>query len=351
MAGNPMNRLMMIVSAVALGFAPVAAQASVSVSGVGFVHFRYQLETDSSLIPASAQNNFDVDRSYVTLDAVDDAVSARITADIDGRSSSSALQFRLKYAYARWRPAGGSIAISAGMIPTPLVGYVERLWDYRAQGRVAMDRSGYLTSSDIGASVDAAWSGDRIQLAAGVFNGEGYQNEPGDHRKDAAARASVRLMSSDTVSSTSGLRLTGFGHYGKPTGGGIRARWLAMVSWQSRRLTVAVEHARTTDSTAVDASTTNGSVTSVWGTWRPRDSRLEAIARVDLVDRDVDFTPSVPDPDTDLNTSMIVGLSYRVSPMLRVMADADLLSLEQGSPGNEFDSTRRSISLRAEFRF
>ncbi len=340
----------LFLSALLLPALPLAAQ--VSVSGVGYLHFRYQLDADSSLSPPAHQNNFDVDRSYISVATpTSDEVSARVTVDVDGRDNSSSLLFRLKYAYVRWRPSGAGVSLTAGMLPTPLVGYTERLWDYRMQGQVAMDRSNYLTSSDIGVSADAEWGDGRFQVVGGVFNGEGYENTPGDHRKDVAARASVRLLSSDTTASTAGLRLTGYAHYGRATGGGIRARWLAMLSWQSKRLTLAAEHGWTRDSTAADSPSTHGRVSSLWGVWRPGNSPFAALARIDRVDRDTDIVPVAPDPATDVETTVIVGVSYQVSPRLRLLIDADLVSLNQGSPGNAFDATRRSLFVHTAFLF
>jgi hypothetical protein len=324
----------------------------VSVGGVGYVHFRYQLDADSSLHPLSHQNNFDVDRSYITVTGkLRDGISTRVTVDVDGRDATDALTMRLKYAYVGYQPGGSALAFKLGMIQTPLVDYIETLWGYRMQGTVALDRNRYLTSSDIGFSVDGSWSNDRITATAGIYNGEGYSREPGDHRKDVAARASVRLVESDTTGRTSGLRITGFGHYGRATGGGLRSRYVAMLSYQSKRLTLGGEYGITSDSTAADSPETQGRVISAYGVYRPAGSRLALLARYDQVDANTDVDPTGPDLSSGVRTRVIAGVSYQLTPDVRVLVDADLLSLEHGSPDNAFNATRRTLFLHTEFKF
>jgi hypothetical protein len=63
-----------------------------------------------------------------------------------------------------------------------------------------------------------------LNAQVGVYNGENYNKAPGDRRKDAMGRASVRLLDSDDPSRVGGLQVTGYAQYGKPTGGGVRER-------------------------------------------------------------------------------------------------------------------------------
>jgi hypothetical protein len=274
-----------------------------------------------------------------------------VTIDVDGRSATNALTMRLKYAHLAWTPSGSPITAKLGMIQTPLIDFVETLWGYRMQGTVAMDRNKYLTSSDFGVSVDGSWGGDLVNGTAGIYNGEGYSNAPGDHRKDVAARASVRLMSSDTTGKTAGLRLTGFGHYGRATGGGLRSRYLAMLSYQSKRLTLGAEYGVTSDSTSEESPETKGRVISTYGVYRPANSRLAVLGRYDRVDRDTDLEPTGPDLAAGVHTRVIAGVSYQMTPDVRLLLDADLSSLEHGSPDNAFNATRRTLFFHTEFKF
>src|ERR1019366_1402492 len=66
-----------------LGVRAVAAHAQVTVSGLGYANYTYQLKSDTTLSPAANQNNFDVTRAYITATGkFADGVGARITADI-----------------------------------------------------------------------------------------------------------------------------------------------------------------------------------------------------------------------------------------------------------------------------
>lgn len=348
-------RLRGTLALVALSPALLAGQSkpSVSIGGTGYLNYSYQLDTDSSLTPAAHRNNFDVDRTYITVKAkFDKGLSARITADVDGRrAAANQLSFRLKYGYLGWDPAGSPLAFKIGMINTPVIGYIEELWGYRMQGSVALDRAGYLTSSDFGASVDGSWGDDAVNLTAGIYNGEGYSRALGDQHKDVAGRVSVRLMETDQGGPTGGLRLTGFALVGKANGGGDRQRFLGMLSYQSTRLTLGLEYAVTQDSTAADAPETAGRVMSAFGVYNLPGSPLALMARVDRHDPDTDVEPSGPDLDTGERTRVIAGVSYQMTPEVRFLVDADLLSLEHGSPDNAFNATRRTLYFHTEFRF
>ena len=342
-------------AAVLVVAAPLAAQqsATVTVSGVGYLHYRYQLDTDSSLASPARRNNFEVDRSYITLSArLPDGVAARITTDIDRRAANSNQQtFRLKYAYAAWTPEGSALTWKLGMIQTPVIEFLEQLWDYRMQGPVALDRQGVLTSSDIGLSVQGAWGREQVSVAAGVFNGEGYSRAPGEPGKDVAARVSVRLAATDTTTATSGLRATGYLHYGKANGGGTRLRMMGLLSYQTRRLTVGAEYTVTRDSTGALSPETAGSLASTYAVYRLGDGRSAVLARYDRHDPDTDTDPTGPSLATGVQQRVIVGASHWLTRNLRVLLDADLLSLEHGSPDNAFNANRRTLYFHTEFRF
>lgn len=319
---------------------PLTAQ--VTVSGVGYAHYRYQLDTDSSPDAGARSDNFDVDRSYLTVQApLGDGLSSKVTIDVDNRDAGPSLQFRLKYAWLGWSPEGSALQARFGMIPTPMVGHVEDIWGHRMQGQVAVDRTGHLTSSDLGISLGGRWRDGAVTGLIGLYNGEGYDQEPGDHRKDVAARVSVRMAASDTTGDNAGLQLTGYGHHGRPTGGGIRHRAAAMLSYQSRRVTVAASWTATTDSTPEFARAA-GRVVSIFGVYRIPGTRLSALARLDEVDRDTSVETS------DDETVLILGGAWRWNDMVRLMVDFDLPTPASHSP---FVPDGKSLNFRTEFRF
>jgi hypothetical protein len=310
----------------------VEAQApSISVGGTGYAQFSFH-PTDT----AKFTNNFEVTRAYINVRArLADGVTARITPDVF-RVTDGSLGYRLKYAFVTYTPDQSPLTFKFGMVNTPYVEWEEELWDYRMQGTIAVDRAGYLSSSDIGLLVDGSWGGDKVTMSAGVINGENYNRALGDKRKDLTGRVSVRLMPSSDSGRSGGLRLTGYGHYGKPTGGGTRQRYLGVLSWRSRTLTLAGVAAATKDSALTDPVTPgrDGRVLSAFGVVRvPPSRKLQFIGRVDSVDPDTDA-------DDDRQTRFIVGVGFQLTPNLRLLADLDKVSYQGGVTTPALEVTR-----------
>jgi hypothetical protein len=268
-----------------------------------------------------------------------------VTPDIY-RVADGSLAYRLKYAFVSWSPSQGPITLKFGMVNTPFIEWEETLWDYRFQGTVALDRNGYLSSADIGALVDGNWDNDRIGFSAGVINGENYNRTPGDRRKDLTGRVTVRLLSTDDPSRTGGLRLTAYGHYGKPTGGGTRQRYVGVLSYRSRMLTLAGEIGRTVDSVASAASPVRraGRVLTTFGVFRVPNSKVSFIGRFDSVDPDTDA-------DNDRQDRIIAGVSYALSPNLRALLDIDHLSYQGGATTPALEAVRSQALFQLQISF
>ncbi|MBA2293466.1 MAG: hypothetical protein H0W15_13535 [Gemmatimonadales bacterium] len=338
---------------VVLSARPAGAQSpSVSVGGVIYTNFHYQLDRDTSLAVDGRRNNFDVERSYITVSSKSGIFSGRVTADVDGRRAASNQQtIRLKYAYVALTPTGSQLTLKLGAVQTPFIEFDEAMWGYRMQGTMAMQRNGYLTSSDFGFSADMSWMNQGLEVAAGVFNGEGYSGAPGDQYKDVAGRISVRLLRSDDASRLGGLRATGFALVGQRNGGGPRERYLGMLSWRSKALTVAAQYATTTDSLSGTAPEVEGEVISAYATYGVPASPIRLLARVDVVDPDADSEPDTPSLGAGRQTRVIAGVSYQATPNVRFLADADFASLNHGSPSPAFEGTRRTLYFHAEYKF
>ncbi|HTS90322.1 MAG TPA: hypothetical protein VMG41_17670 [Gemmatimonadales bacterium] len=318
-----------------LGASGLAAQApSVSVSGVIYAQYLYQLNSDSTLLPSGGhQNNFDITRAYLNaIGKFGGGVQARVTTDIT-RPANSYLAVRLKYAYGAWNPEGSALTYKLGLFTTPWLDWEEALWDYRMQGAMALDRNGYLTSSDYGAGVDGSWGYDRVNMQVGVFDGEGYGGAPGDQRKDIEGRVSVKLVNTDLGGRVGGLRITGYAGYGKPTTGGQRERYIGMLSYKSKAVTLAAEYARMTDSTTGGGAVTAvahraGQMISAYGVLNIPDSKVGVIGRVDIFDPNTANNSAAT--NSDRQTRIIGGLSYQLSSNLRMLADIDHVTFQGG---------------------
>jgi hypothetical protein len=239
---------------------PAAAPPPISVGGVLYTHYQYSLRSDSA---GNHANNFDVARVYLTATArLAKGVGGRLTVESFRPTSTSGIETRIKYAFAQYTPEKSPVSFKLGQLQTPYVEFDERLWDYRAQGTVAMDRNGYLSSTDLGVTVEGSWRDEGINFSAGLFNGETFRSAPGDHHKDVAARVSVRLLRSDDMSQVGGLRLTGFALEGEPTRGGSRRRWLGQLSYRSTQAMIAGQLGATRDrvDSTLSAPTTSARV-------------------------------------------------------------------------------------------
>lgn len=316
-----------------------AQTPSVTVGGVAYAQFLYQLK-DS----ANHTNNFDVTRAYINVNGkFAYGVGSRVTGDIY-RNADGSLAYRLKYAYASWSPEKSGLTFKFGEVQTPWIDYEEGLWGYRMQGTIAVDRNGFMTSSDFGLSMDGSWGYDRFNMTVGVYNGEGYSKVPGDQRKDIMGRASLKLLNSDVGGRDGGLRITGYAQLGKPTSGGKRQRFIGMLSYRSKLLTLAAEYAAAKDTvTSPAAPEKNARIISGFGVLRIPNSKLEIIGRVDSYDPNSDV-------DGDRQTRIIAGAAYNVSSNLRVLLDLDNVSY-QSTPIPAQEAVRSQALFQIQITF
>ena len=341
------------VVATVVGVASVAAQAApasppppspLTVSGVGYAQYLYQLKDSAG---AGNQNQFSVQRAYINvIGKFSGGVMTRVTVDIAPTGTPATNQLvRLKYAYAAWTPGKSILTYKLGLIHTPWLDWEEALWDYRMQGTMAIERNGYLTSADFGAGIDIKGKDDVFNGQLVVVNGEGYSGGTGDKRKDVQGRLSFRVLKTNDNSRVGGLRVTGYFGAGKYTGGGDRNRYIGLVSYRTKMLTLAAEYASTKDTVSPSGGGNNatGSVISAYGVVHAPKSPVSVIARVDIADPNTSTA-------TNKQTRYIAGISYQVTANLRVLGDVDLLSYE-ATPTPAQDGTRSRALLQIQLSF
>ena len=153
------------------------------------------------------------------------------------------------------------------------------------------------------------------------------------------------LLDTDDSSRVGGLRVTAYGQYGKPTGGGQRQRLLAMVSYRTKHITLAGEAAVTRDSaTATPTPQINGHVYSAFGVYKFTQSKAAVLARVDI-------TKPNAGSSTNKQTRFIVGGSYQLSPNWRLLADLDHLGFQTDPLNAAADPTRSQALFQTQFTF
>ena len=153
---------------VAAGYTPPDDTPSVNVGGTIFADYTYVTEptgTDSegNRVHPSA---FNVTRAYINVTGqINHLIQFRITPDVvrvgqvDGKDVvglTGTLTYRLKYAYGQLNFSDFTTKGSwfrLGLQQTPYVDWEEGVYRYRFTGTILEDREGFLTSSDLGASV------------------------------------------------------------------------------------------------------------------------------------------------------------------------------------------------------
>jgi hypothetical protein len=328
--------------------APAVAQnpaPQLTVSGVVYAQYFYQMKDT-----AAHFNAFDVTRAYVNvIGHFSGGITTRVTADIAHSTAVGASQnFRLKYAYAGWTPEGSSLTYKLGLFTTPWLDWEEALWDYRMEGATVLDRAGYLSSSDFGIGADGNVNKEQVDFQAGVFDNGSYSTGLGDQRKNFQARVSVRAMDTDDPSRVGGLRITAFTQIGKPVTGGTQTRFIGMVSYKSKSLTLAAMGGVTDDSLTASATPTKAQVISAFGVYHFTGSPVAAIARLDNIKPNKDAASTVPG---FTNTRIIAGLSYQLTTNVRLLGDVDLLSYKNGSPSPAAEAARELAQFQAQFTF
>jgi hypothetical protein len=352
-----------VLTLVALFGARAAAQTTAPTITAGvLVYSQYGIQFHTDSVTNRHLNAFDITRGYINVvGKFTDGVGIRVTPDIY-RVTDGSLAFRLKYAYATWTPEKSPLTAKFGLIHTPWLDWEEALWDYRMQGSMALERfrsvagTGYLSSADFGAGIDGKFGYDKVNFQIGAYDGEFYSKPEGDSYKDLEARVSVRVLETDDFSRVGGLRVTGYAGIGTPTGGGRRNRYIGMVSYKSKMFTLAGEYGRARDRLDNEPPVTgtpappapvpqvDSDVLSFFGVLNVPHSKVGIIGRYDL-----------QKPDTELDDNkqerLIAGVSYQLSPQVRVLADLDNFWTESGIYTNAVNSTRTTGFIHMQFNF
>src|SRR5205823_14560827 len=163
--------------------------------------------------------------------------------------------------------------------------------------------------------VDGKWGPDKVNFQFTVVNGETYKTGEvagaGGQGKDAMARISVRVLDTNDSSRVGGLRITGYAAYGRAAAYADRNRYLAMLSYRTKQLTLAGEAAAAQDGLG---AATNGHLYSAFGVYKFTGSKAAVIARVDIEHPQAGNT-------TDKQTRFIGGVSYQLTPNWRLLGD------------------------------
>ena len=173
---------------------PAPAQPRIELSGLIDGSYQYHVTPDAGTLAGSLHNQFQLDRSYLTVRATaGERGSARLTSDLF-RNGSEGYDLRVKYGYGQYdflRREEVRAFVRAGILQTVMIEEVETFWP-RWLGPVAEDRFGFFASADVGVSAGLTLPRRLGEVYATVTNGRGFGNATNDDRfKDVALRVSL----------------------------------------------------------------------------------------------------------------------------------------------------------------
>jgi hypothetical protein len=251
---------------------------SLRVGATIFTNYSYQsdpeiADADGSLVH---RNGYDVTRSYINVTgSLSHIVAFRITPDITRETDpasalNGSLTFRLKYAFLQanlddWMTSGSWARF--GIQQTPYVDFLEGIYRYRFQGTMYVERAGYLSSSDAGASFHYNFPKNYGDVHVGYYNGENYNRPEANDQKGLMVRVTGRPLAR-RAPVLRGLRAHFFhaaDHYVKD---GERRRTVGAVTYEHRLVTAAFEYLDAKDrrSALPGATAVDGRGYSVWVT-------------------------------------------------------------------------------------
>ena len=309
-----LQRSLLAIGTLALS-APLAAQTATSdsartraaqvtlpplnFSGVIFGSYNYQLPTTPNQFVNQTNNQFIVDRAYLTFRiGAGDHTSIRVTTDVyqTSEATPNAYTVRAKYAYLQYdgnKATNGSQLIGRlGILQNVEIDAEEQFWP-RFLSQVPVERAGYFASADAGLAAQYTLPNRWGEVYSTIVNGPGYTSRENNRFKDYAARLSLTpLANSATAPLAQSLTLTLWGYTGAqasnyvngnvalaiaPVGEAMdRSRAGVLVGVREPRLTFAAQYAARRDERDTASATLprtviggKGNLWSVYGTVRP----------------------------------------------------------------------------------
>jgi hypothetical protein len=341
-------------------------------SGVIFGSYNYQLPTTPNQFTNQTNNQFIVDRAYLTFRMpAGDHTSIRITTDVYQTNeaapaagggttfSNNAYTIRAKYAYLQYDGTkaanGGQLAGRIGILQNVFIDYEEQFWP-RYLSQVPVERAGYFASADVGVAALYTFPNKMGEWYSTIVNGPGYTSREKDRFKDYATRISLTPLANQAVGPImQSLSLSLWGYKGAlasnfvngnailgigPVGSAMdRSRAGVLVGVRDPRLTFAAEYATRRDQSDVASATvpytvvdTKGNLWSVYGTVRPLafangtgKSPFGLVGRYDHVSptASTDNAPAgaVVPPTSNSYHTLIGGLFWDLSQRAQIALD------------------------------
>ena len=269
---------LLVLSGSAFAQTPPSDYPAVTVGVVSFLQYSNDLQDVNGF------NAFDVTRGYINIRAkLSPHVRVRFTPDVRPTTDASLvsnLTLRLAYASLEADVADHS-SILFGMHETPWLSFEESINRYRVQGQMVAEREGLIPGpTDLGVSVHA--TGEKVEVHAGMYNGEGYGRQEVDKYKSLQGRVTVRPFDDGPASS---LRVSGFYSYGWYARDRPRRLGIVMGSFEQPHVVATAQYLFATDNPFVAADLKRNAL-SFFGEVRQGLTGWAGIGTVELFDPD-----------------------------------------------------------------
>jgi hypothetical protein len=190
---------------------PTAAPSPFPNVTFGVVSF---LQYSAELHESNGFNAFDVTRGYINIQArLSDRIRVRFTPDVRPTTDADLnqnLTLRMEYASLDARLTDNA-TLMFGLHETPWLTFEESLNRYRVIGPFLAERMGMIPGpTDLGVSLKV--TGERMEVHAGVYNGEGDGRAEIDGYKSVDGRVTLRPF--DKNSELAYVNISGFYQYG-----------------------------------------------------------------------------------------------------------------------------------------
>jgi hypothetical protein len=171
------------------------ASVPIEFSGLLFPQFSYGGPKGNGTRSAS---QFQLERAYLTVKAkIGDRTSLRLTSDVFRPGGNSGYTMRVKFAYLQydyWVNGEGFMGTNAqlrlGMQQTVINETEESFWP-RYVAKLAIERAGFFSPVDLGASTTISFAKHKAELFAEVTNGPGFTTAENDRFKDYSVRLTL----------------------------------------------------------------------------------------------------------------------------------------------------------------
>ncbi len=252
-----MHRLL-LASVVVLGLSgPVFAQAPPNTEAdpsiapspfpnvtFGVVSF---LQYSAELHESNGFNAFDVTRGYINIQArLSDRIRVRFTPDVRPTTDADLnqnLALRMEYASLDARVTENA-TLMFGLHETPWLTFEESVNRYRVIGPFLAERMGMIPGpTDLGVSLKV--TGERMEVHAGVYNGEGDGRAEIDGYKSVDGRVTVRPF--DRSNELGFVTISGFYQYGWYAKDRPRNVAIIMGSYEKPHLVATAQYLSATD--------------------------------------------------------------------------------------------------------